>query len=202
MRRAVLAAVFAVGLLGCVQPVLVADVLKMQAGDPVSSWRALVLHTEATIGVYEYEARKAHDKMMWMSVLAVASASGSAAVTGLVANDHLPQGQRPGWAGLSISLATLSAMFAVLPHAHQYALKEAGYSAQANHTRERLFDLTLRCDEILARGQDEFAVGACLGDLRTLLAEALTFGPGSPCKPPTGADLSNWVSRTQALESP
>ena len=75
-------------------------------------------------------------------------------------------------------------MFVLLPHAHQYILKEAGYQRMAEATRAAYVELEARCGP---GGVGEPV--SCVQEAQDVLAEARRFHADSPCKPPPDKDL-------------
>ena len=151
---------------------------------------------QAHAAFYEHEVRKNHTKMRVMGVLSVLGAGGAAGTTASAFQPDMPDNARPAVASVSISLSVLSAVFVLLPHAHQYILKEAGYQRMAMATRSSYADLEQACG-VQAGPLEEPALGACIDQAQEALVAARTFPLDSPCKPPPDKDLAKMLTRAE-----
>lgn len=141
---------------------------------------------------YDREVRKNHTKMRLMGVFSVLGAGGAAGVTASAFHPQLPDDARPALTSLSISLSVLSGVFVLLPHAHQYILKEAGYRRQAAAAHDAVRTLQAQCGigRLLAEATPIEAVDACTAAAEEAIASARTFADDSPCGPPPQRDLA------------
>jgi hypothetical protein len=164
----------------------------------VDRYNGLADHLSATAAFYDREAEKAHVKMRVMSVLVGVGATGSGASIAALARPEFPDEGRPGLASLGISMAVFSGLMAILPHAHQYILKEAGYRQQARLTRDDLAHADAICGLSMLdpdRPLDELT--ACVAGLSGSLARARVFDEDSPCRPPPEAELARALERAR-----
>ncbi|MCO4771158.1 MAG: hypothetical protein KDA24_14075 [Deltaproteobacteria bacterium] len=184
---------FAVVLAGCSRPGLLLDLRGSGSTSPeltsmVERYGQLADRLQAHAAFYEYEVRKNHTKMRLMGVLSVVGAGSAAGLTASAFNPDMPDAVRPAIASASISLSVLSAVFVLLPHAHQYILKEAGYQRMAEATRASYADLENQCGVAVAP-DDVAALRACVEAAQDALLAARRFPLDSPCKPPPDRDL-------------
>ena len=163
----------------------------------VDRYNGLADRLQATAGYYDNEVIKSHVKARVMSVLVGVGATGSGATIGALAQPEFPDDVRPGVASLGVSMAVFSGLMAILPYAHQYALKERGYARQADLAWQLHRDQQMECgDRIVldpARALDE--LGACLARLEEALVEVRRFPDDSPCRPPLDKDLERALRR-------
>ncbi len=153
---------------------------------------------------YDHEVRKNHTKMRLMGVFSVLGAGGAAAFTASAFHPALPSDVRPGITASSISLSVLSAVFVLLPHAHQYILKEAGYRRQASVAHRAVQELNRSCG--LGRLVDPSTplreLDACSSAAEAAIAQARIFPDDSPCNPPPDRDLLRMLEGARAEASP
>lgn len=150
----------------------------------------------ATAAFYDREADKAHLKMRVMSVLVGVGATGAGASIGALSQPEFPDAGRPGVASLGVSMAVFSGLMAILPHAHQYILKEAGYRHQATQAREALVEIDEACALAMLEADRPLQdLAACADRLQDSLAAALRFPEGSPCRPPPEDELAAAIRR-------
>jgi len=151
---------------------------------------------------YDHEVRKNHTKMRLMGVFSVLGAGAAAGVTASAFHPQLPDDVRPALTSTSISLSVLSGVFVLLPHAHQYILKEAGYRRQAEAAHAGLLELAEACGigRLLADDTPIEAVDACGARAASLVARARTFPAESPCNPPPEADLAKLIERARSAQ--
>jgi hypothetical protein len=119
-------------LSGCAGPTVLLDLRSSGSTDPAAAsaearYGQLADRLQAHAAFYEHEVRKNHTKMRVMGVLSVLGAGAAAGTTASAFQPDMPDAVRPAIASVSISMSVLSAVFVLLPHAHQYILKEAGY---------------------------------------------------------------------------
>mgnify|MGYP000102848858 CR=1 FL=1 len=180
-------------LSGCSLPGVLLDVRSSGSVSPelapmVERYGQLADRLQAHAAFYDHEVRKNHTKMRVMGVLSVVGAGAAAGTTASAFQPQLPDAARPGIASASISLSVLSAVFVLLPHAHQYILKEAGYQRMATHTREVYRSVEATCGPG-RREETAAALGACIDLVEQALIEVRRFPLDSPCKPPPERDL-------------
>jgi hypothetical protein len=188
-------------LSGCAAPRALLDPRPAVAADDpqaalIEQYNALADRLQATATYYDHEADKSHLKMRAMSVLVGVSAAGAGGTIGALAQPDFPDAARPGLASFGVSLAVLAGLFAVLPHAHQYILKEATYADRAEETRSAYEAIEARCGPTLP-GRPEAEIGACVAELQRALAEARAFDRGGPGKPPAEAELDQLLRRSR-----
>lgn len=149
---------------------------------------------------YDHEVRKNHTKLRLMGVLSVLGAGGAAGLTVAAFNPNLPDITRPGLTTVSVSLSALSAVFVLLPHAHQYILKEAGYRRQGAVAHRAVAELARSCGlgQLVDPDTPIAALDACTADAVAAVAEARTFPDDSPCNPPPDRDLQRLLDRARA----
>ncbi len=203
MRRSVVLGVLVAVVLGtgCAAPRALLDPRPaLDPADPqaalMEQYNALADRLQATATYYDHEAEKSHLKLRAMSVLVGVTAGGAGGTIGALAQPQFPDAARPGLASFGISLAVLSGLFAILPHAHQYILKEATYSRQAAATRDDYLTIEARCGPTLP-GRPDAEIGACIADLQGALAAARQLDGGGPGKPPAEAELDRLLQRSR-----
>lgn len=159
---------------------------------------------QAHAAFYDHEVRKNHTKLRLMGLFSVLGAGGAAGVTASAFNPNLPDGMRPGLTSMSIGLSALSAVFVLLPHAHQYILKEAGYRRQASDAHAAVGELSAGCGlgRLIDPGTPISEVDACAATAVTAIARARTFPDDSPCNPPPDGDLDRLLERARAGSDP
>jgi len=156
----------------------------------VTRYNELADRLQATAVHYDREVRKNHVKLRVMSVLSGVGAAGAGASVGVLSQPGLADEARPGIAAAGISGAVFAGLMAILPHAHQYVLKEAGYARQARQSWSDLRQTEAACAAtVLDASQPIDSLGACLGRLEEALARARSFEDDSPCRPPPEKDL-------------
>jgi len=183
-------------LVGCAGPGLLLDVRTSVSADPAAHaleerYGQLADRLQAHAAFYDYEVRKNHSKMRVMGVLSVLGAGAAAGTTAVVVQPALPDDARPALAGVSMSMSVLSAVFVLLPHAHQYILKEAGYQAKAEATRAAYAAL----EEVCGPGAAPVSRARCVELAQDALMEARAFAADTPCKPPPERDLDALLRR-------
>ncbi len=149
---------------------------------------------------YDHEVRKNHTKMRLMGVFSVLGAGGAAAFTASAFHPALPADVRPGITASSISLSVLSAVFVLLPHAHQYVLKEAGYRRQAAVAHRAVQELSRECGlgRLLEPSTALAEIDACTAVAGAAVTQARIFPDDSPCNPPPDRDLLRMLERARA----
>jgi hypothetical protein len=149
---------------------------------------------------YDHEVRKNHTKMRLMGVFSVLGAGGAAAFTASAFHPALPSDIRPGITASSISLSVLSAVFVLLPHAHQYILKEAGYRRQAADSHRAMEDLNRACGlgRLIDPNTPLSEVDTCTAGVRAAIARVRVFPDDSPCNPPPDRDLLHMLDRARS----
>ena len=186
------------------QPVWLSPALPVPTGDvaraaAVERFAGLLDEIEATAGRYEQEVVKNHTKMRVMNVLAVFTATTGAAIVPAAAHTRTPDVMRPGLTALSISVTATSALLTLLPHAHQYILKEAGYRQQARSVRTDLASLTAACPApvLLDPAAPIEVLQGCLLQAQRAVAAARSFPEGSPCVPRDAETLTATLARAR-----
>lgn len=145
---------------------------------------------QGTAAFYDREVRKSHTKARVMGVLVGTGATGAGAALGVLGQPGIAPEARPGIAAAGISGAVLAGLMAILPYAHQYALKEAGYRRQADQAWTDYRRIDGRCGPAALDSTTSTAeLGACISDLEAALAASRAFPEDSPCRPPPGRDL-------------
>ncbi len=180
-------------LSGCAGPTVLLDLRSSGSTDPAAAsaearYGQLADRLQAHAAFYEHEVRKNHTKMRVMGVLSVLGAGAAAGTTASAFQPDMPDAVRPAIASVSISMSVLSAVFVLLPHAHQYILKEAGYQRMAEGTRASYARLEAACGP--GGGEDPVA---CVSLAQDALVAARAFPPDSPCKPPPERDLDRML---------
>ena len=206
--RALLAALLVVLLTGCATTGGL--VLPPRPAAPDDAARAAALgqfidaseRLRAHAAFYDHEVRKNHTKMRLMGVLAILGAGGAAGVTASAFQPELPDLARPGLTSLSISLSVLSGVFVLLPHAHQYIIKEAGYRRQAAAAHSALGELVTRCGtgRLLSPETPIEAVDACVARAEAAIGAVRTLPDESPCTPPPDRDLQRILDRARTAQ--
>jgi hypothetical protein len=182
---------------GCATPGVLLDPRPLTAPDDpaaagLAQYNALADRLQATAAYYEEQVHKNHNKLRAMSVLVGVAAGGGGAAIAPLAQPQTPDIARPGIAAVGISALVLAGLFGVLPHAHQYFLKEATYQRHAQQARASYLDVEARCGVRLV-GADVDVVAGCVHDLQSALAEARHFDIDSPGKPPREAELDAMI---------
>lgn len=196
-RRATAATLLALLLAGCAGPRVLLDPRPVPAADDpdaalLERYSALADRLQATASYYDHQAVKSHNKLRAMSVLVGVAAGGAGGTIGALAQAELPDAARPSLGTVGISLAVLSGLFAVLPHAHQYSLKEASYRRQAQEARAAYVGIDARCGPALIEADDD-AIGRCVADLQQSLAAARSFDASNPGRPPAERELEQML---------
>lgn len=184
-------------LAGCAGPGLLLDVRLGGSTDPATSsldqrYGQLADRLQAHASFYDYEVRKNHTKLRVMGALSVLGAGAAAGTTSVAFQPSLPDDARAPIAGLSISMSVLSAIFVLLPHAHQYILKEAGYQRMAEATRRGYIELEAVCGP---SATSQTRRSDCVELAQEALMTARSFPEDSPCKPPPDKDLDQLLKR-------
>lgn len=192
-------------LAGCAPPSVLLD--PRSSGDTASpegallqQYGALADRLQATAAFYEHEERKNHHKLRAMSVLTGIAAGGAGGTIAALAQPGLADEARPGIASLGLSLAAFAGLFAVLPHAHGYIQKEAGYRRKAQEARAAYAELDRACSagRLADPTTPGSRVAACLEQAQAHLVEARRFAEDTPGKPPPDRELDALIRRGQA----
>ena len=165
--------------------------------DLATRYGTLADRLQAHAAFYEHEVRKNHTKMRVMGVLSILGAGGAAATSAAAFNPNLPDLARPGLTSVSVSLSVLSGVFVLLPHAHQYILKEAGYQRMAEQTRQRYDALEATCGPASGSDSSRDALERCVLAAQDAVSDARRFPLDSPCKPPPERDLERMLARAR-----
>lgn len=186
-------------LAGCATPGLLLDVRVSGSTDPATSsleqrYGQLADRLQAHASFYDHEVRKNHTKLRVMGVLSVMGAGAAAGTTAVAFQPSLPDGARPPIAGVSMSMSVLSGIFVLLPHAHQYILKEAGYQRMAEATRRHYVALEAVCGP---SATDAPSRTTCVELAQDALLTARSFPGDSPCKPPPDRDLTRLLKSAE-----
>ena len=154
---------------------------------------------QATAAYYDREVSKSHVKARIMSVLVGVGASGSGATIAVLAQPELPDDARPGVASFGVSMAVFSGLMAILPWAHQYGLKEIGYSRQADRTWSLYRDIQVEggAGVVLDPDRPVADLAACVSRLESALVEVRRLPEDSPCRPPLDGDLARVLTRAR-----
>ena len=165
----------------------------------VDRYNGLADRLQATAGYYDREVAKSHVKGRVMSVLVGVGATGSGATIASLAQPELPDDARPGLASLGVSMAVFSGLMAILPYAHQYALKERGYARQADLTWELHRAAQVECGAavVLDPERSLAELGACIAGLEQALVEVRRFPEDSPCRAPLDRDMEGALRRVR-----
>lgn len=192
-----------VGLLisGCAGPRVLLDPRPVTAADDpqaelLDRYAALADRLQATASYYDHEVLKSHLKLRAMSVLVGVAAAGAGGTIGVLAQGELPDIARPGVGTVGVSLAVLAGLFGVLPHAHQYILKEASYQRHAEDARAAYVEIEARCGPPQPP-RDDAAIGRCVADLQEALASVRVFDSASPGKPPAERELEQMLQKAR-----
>lgn len=163
----------------------------------VDRFNGLSDRLQATAGYYDHEVVKSHTKARVMSVLVGAGATGAGASIAALARPEFPDDARPGVASLGISMAVFGGLMAILPYAHQYALKEAGYARQADLAWHLYQDSQTTCGSsaLLDNHRPIADLAACVVALEEALVSVRRFPADSPCRPPLDRDLERALRR-------
>jgi hypothetical protein len=153
---------------------------------------------QATADFYDRQALKAHAKQRVMGVLSILGATVSGASVGVLSWPDFPAEGRPGVAAAGISMATFSGLFAVLPMAHHYPLKEAGYRRAGAEARRAYGELQARCASLVGDpAADAAAVHACADEAETAVRAAWAFPPDSGAFPPKADELRELIDEAR-----
>ena len=153
---------------------------------------------QATASFYDREVRKSHTKARVMTVLVGAGATGAGASIAVLAQPDVPAEARPGIASAGVSSAVLAGLMAVLPYAHQYHLKEAGYLRQAAGAWSDYGRIQASCASTLLLPETPLAqLGRCVDQLEEALVTARSFPADSPCRPPPDRDVARALERAR-----
>jgi hypothetical protein len=172
--------------------------------DLMRRYAELADSVQITAGYYEQQVGINHGKLRAMSVLAIFTAGTAAAIVPAASHAQTPDTSRPGLAAMSISLSATSAIFALLPHAHQYILKEAGYARQARELRAAYAEVEAHCGPAVMSDPDAPVdrLGSCVDRMQVLAQEARTFPDESPCRPPLGKELKRLLESAERRGQP
>jgi hypothetical protein len=165
----------------------------------VATYNDLADRVQAVTAHYHQMVRVNHGKLRGMSVLSALSAAAAAALVPATIHPDQSDSARRVLGTFGVSLGANAAIFGLVPHAHQYFLKEVGYQRKAEGLRDAYLDVGERCGPtVLADpGSVPEVLDSCVTEMRRTLDEALRFDPDSPCKPPTEADLDALLARPQ-----
>ena len=156
----------------------------------VSRYGQLADELATTATFYDREVRKSHTKLRVMGVLSGVGATGAGATIAVLAQPDVDDRARPGLASAGISSAVFAGLMAILPHAHQYILKEAGYARQADTTWGAFRTIEGTCGASMLNPETPLAaLVECVGRVELALDAARRFSEDSPCRPPPAAVL-------------
>ncbi len=157
----------------------------------VTEYNDLADRLQAVAGHYDEQVGKNHLKLRLMGVLSAVSVATAAGLVPPAVHPEMPDFGRRLLATFSVSLAANGVVFGLVPHAHQYFLKEVGYQRQAHAARGAYSAVATDCGPTRLADPDSVpeSLDACVNRMRDALDDALRFEVDSPCKPPTAEDL-------------
>jgi len=192
-------------LLGCSPLTLVLDPRPDWSTHPPAAasgaerYAALADRLQGTADFYERQALKAHTKQRVMGVLSIFGATVSGASVGVLSWPDFPAQGRPGVAAAGISMATFSGLFAVLPMAHHYPLKEAGFRRAGAEARAAYSALQARCAALVSDPEaDAAAMQRCADEAAAAVDAAWAFPADSGAFPPPAAELQGLIEAARA----
>ena len=147
------ASVLFLGLVGCVHAPATLDLrvdpsavgLDARRGAAVSAFNELADQLQATASYYDRQGRIQHLKLRAMSVFSAISAATAAGLVPAAIHPDMPDSGRRVLGTFAVSLGANAVVFGLVPHAHQYSLKEVGYQSRAVEVRDAYRTVAAAC---------------------------------------------------------